>query len=144
MSASIRAVPASIRKKGFETLERLADLLVKGKKSDQPSSDFLECPVCSSTAIKIKFDGSVKCAVCAATGSLKRKNGGFAIDQGDEDSGGYFTERALDNHTQYLTDKKILFRNTKDIIKDIQAEYRKNDYTWVDQGHEGHGGHTEK
>ena len=141
----LATLPAdSVRGDNLDILHRLAELLEKGKKTDQPSSDFMECPVCSSTAIKVKPDGSIKCAVCAATGSLGRKNGAFVIQQTDEDSGGYFTERALDNHTQYLTDKKILFRNTKDIIKEIQAGYREKDYWWSGNHPDHEGKHPEK
>lgn len=133
----LATLPAdSVRGDNLETLHRLAKLLIKGKKTDKPSSEFLECPVCTSTALKITFDGAVKCAVCGATGSIGRANGGYAIGQSEEDSGGYFTEKALDNHTRYLGDKKILFRNTKDIIQEIQAEYREKDYWWKPSGEE--------
>ncbi|MBR2736978.1 MAG: flavodoxin family protein [Firmicutes bacterium] len=134
----LATLPAdSVRGDNLETLHRLAKLLEKGKKSDQPSADFLECPSCTSTALKVRPDGTIKCAVCAATGTLKRMGKGFIIEQGDGDSAGYFTERALDNHTQYLSDKKILFRNTKDIIKEIQSNYKEPEYWWKDDG-EGH------
>lgn len=125
----LATLPAdSVRGDNLEILHKLAALLRDGKKMAEPSSEFLECPACSATAIKINPDGSVKCAVCGATGHLKREAKGYRIEQTDEDSAGYFTERALDNHTAYLTSKKILFRNTKDIIKEIQAKYDEPDY----------------
>lgn len=125
----LATLPAdSVKGDNLEMLNKLADLLEKGKKNPDKSSEFIECPVCTSTAIKINPDGKVKCAVCGATGTLKRGAKGYEIIQNEEDSNGYFTERALANHVNYLTDKKRLFLNTKDIVKEIQAEYDEPDY----------------
>jgi ribosomal protein S27E len=125
----LATLPAdSVRGDNLDVLHKLASLLEKGKKNPDRSSEFLECPCCTSTAIKINPDGTVKCAVCGATGTLKRGGKGYEIVQNETDNAGYFTERALANHTNYLTDKKRLFMNTKDIIKEIQQKYAEPDY----------------
>lgn len=125
----LATLPAdSVRGDNLEVLHKLAELLETGKKNPERSSEFLECPCCTSTAIKINPDGTVKCAVCGATGKLHRGGKGYEITQDQSDNGGYFTERALANHVTYLTDKKRLFKNTKDIIQDIQKEHSQNDY----------------
>ncbi len=125
----------SVKGENLETLHRLAKMLVDGKDSvPQPEPSVLECPFCMSTALKIRPDGSVRCAVCGGTASLVTENGKFSISYTDEDSHGYFTPEKLDEHSAYLADKKQLFiKNVKD-IKALQASYDEPDLWWKDDG----------
>lgn len=125
----------SVKGENLETLHRLAEMLVNGKDSvPAKEPETLECPYCMSTALKIKPDGSVRCAVCGGTASISLNDGRYELTYTDEDSHGYFTPEKLDEHSQYLTDKKQLFIENVKSIKALQAEYDDPDIWWVDKG----------
>lgn len=121
----------SVKGENLEELHRLADLLVHGSENErpEPTSEALECPFCSSTALRIRPDGSIRCSVCNGEGTLEREGDQWKITY-DPDFQNIFTPHFLDIHSKYLMDKKQLFLDTRTEVKAIQADYADLDW-WV-------------
>ncbi len=120
----------SVKGENLKRIQRLADLLMKGSKErPEPTSDALECPFCTSTALHIKPDGSVRCCVCAGEGKLINGTDGLKIDY-DPAFNHHFTPESLDEHSEYLNSKKNLFLETRADVKAIQSAYSDLDW-WV-------------
>lgn len=120
----------TVKGENLEKLTGLAALLVNGLEGEvKHTSDGVECPICASTGWAIKPDGSVRCMVCGVEGKLMHGPGGLNF-QYDPDFNHRFTNKALDDHVQYLVDKKDLFLATRGEVKAIQGEYAPLDW-WV-------------
>ncbi len=121
----------SVKGKNLEKLHTLAALLeTGGTEKPAPTSEALECPFCSSTALHINPDGSIRCALCAGTGRLTQGEHGFQIEYDPMDTRNHFTHKSLDAHTDYLIEKKQLFLDTRKEIQALQAKYADLDW-WV-------------
>lgn len=123
----------SVKGENLEKLGRLAEMLqaenpqAEGNVYTTTQPELLRCPFCSSTMMQLKPDGWIKCGVCGGEGSLRQGEGGLSIEY-NPDFVHRLTPEGLDIHTDYLTEKKQLFLETKDMVKAIQARY--NDLHW--------------
>ena len=120
----------SVKGENLQKLRRLASLLENGSKGlPAPTSEALECPFCSSTALHIHPDGKIRCCVCAGEGKLVPGENGLKMDY-DPSFNHHLTHRSLDIHADYLAEKKQLFLDTRKEIKELQAKYTDLDW-WV-------------
>ena len=120
----------SVQGENLKKLHRLAGLLKDGHKGmPEPTSDALECPFCSSTALHIHPDGKIRCCVCAGEGRLVQKENGFRMEY-DPSFNHHLTHASLDAHSAYLAEKKQLFLDTRKDIKALQANYADCDW-WI-------------
>lgn len=125
----------SVQGENLEIVRGLAKMLEEGRNDiPVPGPDAadspLTCPHCSSTAMKIYPGGRLRCSVCGGTSSLHAGDGGFSVSADAEDHPGYFTEQSLDEHVDYLTEKKNLFIQNVRSIKELQAGYEEPD-RWI-------------
>lgn len=120
----------SVKGENLQKLRRLASLLENGSKGlPALTSEALECPFCSSTALHIHPDGKIRCCVCAGEGKLVPGENGLKMDY-DPSFNHHLTHRSLDIHADYLAEKKQLFLDTRKEIKELQAKYTDLDW-WV-------------
>lgn len=120
----------AVKGENLQKLRRLASLLENGSKGlPAPTSEALECPFCSSTALHIHPDGKIRCCVCAGEGKLVPGENGLKMDY-DPSFNHHLTHRSLDIHADYLAEKKQLFLDTRKEIKELQAKYTDLDW-WV-------------
>ena len=125
----------SVQGENLQKLHRLAALLESGHEgAPAPTSEALECPFCSSTALHIHPDGKLRCCVCAGEGKLVQGDGGLKIEY-DPAFNHHMTHKSLDIHADYLAEKKQLFLDTRKEIKALQAYYADLDW-WVKPGTE--------
>ncbi len=118
----------SVKGENLEKLHKLADILQHGIDSlPEPSGKELECPLCSGTALQIMPSARYRCAVCGGTGSLEFKDGGVSLLP-DEDCYFRFSDEALNDHLDFLEEKKQLFLDTRSEIKKLQEDY--NSLNW--------------
>lgn len=127
----------SVQGKNLDVIHGLARMLETGRRDDgpaegNPAAEPLACPHCSSTAMKIYPDGRLRCSVCGGTSRLESSNAGLAVQSAESDHPGYFTAKSLDEHVEYLTEKKNLFIKNVKSIKQLQAGYEKPDRWWKD------------
>lgn len=121
----------SVQGENLEMLHRLADLLVSGDASDAPAQEMLTCPHCSSGVLKVYPNGRIRCGVCGGTSTLVQGET-LSLTTDDSDLPSYFTPARMDEHTQYLDDKKNLFIKNVKHIKELQASYADMDLWWHD------------
>lgn len=120
----------TVKGENLEKITALANLLINGSDGVmKPTSSALECPICASTGFHVNPDGSVKCMVCSLEGRFVHGENGLKLEY-DPDFNHKFTYKSLDDHVQYLIDKKDLFLATRGEVKAIQAEYAPLDW-WV-------------
>lgn len=118
----------SVQGENLSKLHRLAGLLENGREGlPAPTSDALECPFCSSTALHIHPDGKVRCCICAGEGKLVQGENGFRLEY-DPSFNHHLTHASLDAHSAYLAEKKQLFLDTRKEIQALQATYA--DFDW--------------
>lgn len=120
----------SVQGENLEKLRGLAKLLETG--SDQkpaPTSEALECPYCTSTALHIMPDGRIRCGICAGEGKLVQGPAGFEIEYDPSDETKcHFLPAATQEHLDWLQEKKRYFLDNRAKVKEIQAEYAKYDW----------------
>ena len=128
----------SVVGENLDTLHRLAGLLIDGHAgAPRPTSDALECPHCSSTALKVRPDGNVCCAICGGISHLQgTPDKGFSLHTVENDFKGHFTAESFRIHIETLTEKKALFLKNLKSIQKIQAEYAGDDLWWKDHREE--------
>lgn len=122
----------SVQGENLETLHRLAKLLMEGSSGKPlPTSDALECPHCSSTALKISPNGQLRCAACGGISHLTgAPESGLSLYTVDSDRQSCFTPESKDEHIDLLMRKKQLFLDNLRTIKQLQAEYTEIDL-WI-------------
>lgn len=123
----------SVKGENLEKLAKLAEMLqaddpiAGGNVYTTTQKEFIRCPFCSGTEMQIKPDGGVKCGVCGGEGKLVGGSEGLTLKY-DPGFIHRLTPEGLDIHTDYLTEKKQLFLDTKDAVKAIQAKYKDIDW----------------
>ncbi|MBR5228663.1 MAG: flavodoxin family protein [Firmicutes bacterium] len=120
----------TVKGENLEKITGLANLLINGADGPiKPTTKGIECPICASTGFQVNPDGSVRCMLCSVEGKFMHGPGGLRFEY-DPEFNHKFTNKSLDDHVQYLIDKKDLFLATRGEIKALQAEYAELDW-WV-------------
>lgn len=119
----------SVKGENLEKVRRLADILKNPEIAEPKNDGLIRCPLCGSTLVQLMTDGSTRCSVCGADGKLVTENGTVSVEV-DPEFNHRFTPRSLDEHVDYLMNKKQLFLETKADVKAIQAKYADIDW-WV-------------
>jgi multimeric flavodoxin WrbA/ribosomal protein L37AE/L43A len=119
----------SVTGENLEKLHGLAKSLVKGIGSGKVPGDELECPYCTSRALTLSIRGPWKCTVCGGKGVLEYTNGCYSLryEAGDPF---HFTAESKIMHASYLDEKKKLFLENRDSVREIQNRYSQMDL-WV-------------
>lgn len=122
----------SVKGENLKKLQNLAELLASGKtdknigatRGNVADKDVLVCPFCGSSVMHISYNGAVHCGLCAAEMELTLKEDGYDLKY-DPTVNHHFTHKSLDEHVEYLKEKKQLFLETRGEIKKIQEYYSK-------------------
>ncbi len=104
-------------------VRRLAESLRTGVKV-QTETDELLCPYCGGRGLRIHQDGKWRCLLCAGQGTLVFQNKELSLDYDSQDSFYHFSEETKRWHIQILEEKKRLFLQEKDQLKEIQRRYQ--------------------
>lgn len=123
----------AVQGENLEIIRGLARMLEEGSNDNAPAKPAdapLECPHCSATALKIYADGHLRCGVCGGFSQLDTSGGTIAVTAGESDYTGHFSEKSLDDHVDYLDEKKRLFIQNVKSIKELQARYDEPDRWW--------------
>lgn len=120
----------TVKGENLDKLTGLANLLINGSDGPmKPTSSAIECPICASTGFHVNPDGTVRCMLCSLEGKFTHGPNGLRLEY-DPEFNHKFTTKSLDDHVQYLMDKKDLFLATRADVKAIQAKYADLDW-WV-------------
>lgn len=125
----------SVKGENLDKLHRLAELLKAGEPDPEMGASrqtvcgrrLLTCPNCGSSLLQIMPSGGVRCNLCGSMMKLKQGSDGLDLEH---DSGWehHFTHKSLDDHVDYLMEKKQLFLDSREEIKALQEKYAEMDW----------------
>lgn len=125
----------SVKGENLEILHRLTEVLKSGRADQEWGTSsqtvcgrrLLTCPNCGSSLLQIMPSGDVRCNLCGSMMKLVRDGEGYGLEH-DPGWEHHFTHKSLDDHVDYLMEKKQLFLDTRDEIKKLQEGYAEEDW----------------